>query len=336
MKLFEAYQCKNLNLKNRLVMPPMCTYQALSEDGQATSFHLAHYISRALGQTGLIIVEATGVSPNGRISDKCLGLYNDQQIQGLKKIVEGVHFQGSQIAIQLNHAGRKSITKNLTHVGPTAIAFNDRILDYQELTIDEIKLIIDQFKEAAKRAHLAGFDAIEIHAAHGYLINQFISPLSNKRTDEYGQDRFLFLKEIIESIKTVWPNDKAILLRISASDYHHEGIQVSDWIEFLNSNPKLVDIVHVSSGGVISVQIKTYPGYQLDFAKEIREKTAYPTIGVGLLNQAEMILSSLELGYCDLVACGRELLRNPNLLLHIAHQYHQENIIPEVYNRAFR
>ena len=336
MKLFEAYEHKNLKLKNRLVMPPMCMYQCHKKDGIAYDFHQAHYISRAIGQVGLIIVEATGVQPNGRITDRCLGLYDDAQVEGMRKIVEGVHRQGSQIALQLNHAGRKSETTGLRHIGPSALAYNDLPLDYEACTEEDIEGVIASFREAAARAHEAGFDGIEIHAAHGYLIHQFISPLSNHRNDEYGEDRFLFLRRVVEAIREVWPEDKALWMRISATDYHKDGLKLEDWIGFLNDHPNIVDMVHVSAGGTVDVPIHAYPGYMLDLARRIKAETGYPSIAVGIINTSDMISYALESDACDLVSCGRELLRNPNLLLAIARERGKEDLIPFIYKRAYK
>lgn len=333
MKLFEKYNLGNLELKNRMVMPPMCMYQA--KDGKVNEFHIAHYTARAIGQVGLIIVEATGVMDNGRITDNCLGIWDDKQIDGHKELVESVHSQGSKIAIQLIHAGRKSETSGLEHYAPSNIKFNDKKAEFLEMTEDEIQKTIKAFKEAAKRALEAGYDGIEIHAAHGYLINQFISPLSNKRDDKYGNDKFLLLKNITEAIKEVWPKDKPLWLRISATDYKQGGVQVEDWIEFLNSYEKKYDIIHVSAGGVENTEIHVYPGYMIEYAKRIKENTSYPTIGVGLLNEADLINYVLESNSCDLAACGRELLRNPNLLLKIAKDRKQDNLIHRSYKRAY-
>ena len=336
MKLFEAAKIKNMEVKNRFVMPPMCMYQVDKEDGIANSFHKAHYISRAISQVGLVIVESTGVLDNGRISDYDLGLWDDRQIDGLKEIVDGVKREGSMIAIQLNHAGRKSETKGLRHIGPSKISFNNDEYTYEEASIDEINEVIDAFRSAAIRSDQAGFDAIEIHAAHGYLINQFISPLSNQRKDEYGKDRFLLLKKIIEAIQEVWPKDKALWLRISATDYIEGGIEVADWINFLNENKDSFDLVSVSGGGLANTKINAYPGYMLDFARQIKEATGLMTIGVGLITSSDMATYALENDDCDFVAFGRELLRNPNLVMDIAKERKVEEIVHQAYNRAYR
>ena len=336
MKLFEAAKIKNMEVKNRFVMPPMCMYQVDKQDGIANSFHKAHYISRAISQVGLVIVESTGVLDNGRISDYDLGLWDDRQIDGLKEIVDGVKREGSMIAIQLNHAGRKSETKGLRHIGPSKISFNNDEYTYEEASIDEINEVIDAFKSAAIRADQAGFDAIEIHAAHGYLINQFISPLSNQRNDEYGKDRYLLLKQIIEAIQEVWPKDKALWLRISATDYIEGGIEVADWINFLNENKDSFDLVSVSGGGLANTKINAYPGYMLDFARQIKEAIGLMTIGVGLITSSDMATYAIENDDCDFVAFGRELLRNPNLVMDIAKEREVEGIVHQAYNRAYR
>jgi len=335
MKLFEEYKIKNLVLKNRLVMPPMCMYQVKNNDGKLEPFHFAHYTQRAIGQVGLIIVESTGVTENGRITDNCLGLWDDSQIEAMKQLVDHVHENGSKIAIQLNHAGRKSETSGLSHIGPSKIEFNDQEINYKEASTDEIEQVINSFADAAKRADLAGFDAIEIHGAHGYLIHQFISPLSNKRDDEYGKDRFLLLKKIVEAIKQVWPQEKPLWLRISATDYTEGGLEVEDWIQFLKENDSLVDLIHVSAGGNVNAKINIYPGYMLDYARRIKEETGYPTIGVGLVNKADLMNFALENNICDLIACGRELLRNPNIFLEIARDRKREDLIPYSYKRAY-
>lgn len=335
MKIFDKYKLGPTELKNRLVMPPMCMYQVENNNGIANSFHKSHYTARAIGQVGLIIVESTGVMPNARITDNCLGLWNDDQIDGLKEIVDNVHREGSKVFIQLNHAGRKSETSGLKHVGPSAIAFNDQELNYEQASSDEIDEIISAFKEAAIRADKAGFDGIEIHSAHGYLIHQFISPISNKRDDEYGQDKFLLLKKVTEAVRSVWPKEKGLIVRISATDYLEEGLKIEEWIRFFVENPNLFDAIHVSSGGLVNAPINAYPGYMLEFSRRIRETTSYPTIGVGLLNNGDIANMAIENGNCDLVACGRELLRNPNFLLNIAHERSRDDLIPKSYLRAY-
>lgn len=217
MKLLEPITIKNLKLRNRVVMPPMCMYSVDKEDGIATDFHYTHYTTRAIGGVGYIVIESTAVMPNGRISMNDLGLWSDDQIDGLKRIVDGVHQYGTKIGIQINHAGRKARV-NEQIVSVTDEPFLDTYQKPHILTIEEIKEIIKAFGKAAERANKAGFDALEIHAAHGYLINQFLSPLTNQRTDLY-KDGSIFLKEVIDEIKKYWPSDKVLQIRISAYEY---------------------------------------------------------------------------------------------------------------------
>lgn len=336
MKLFNEYSLRTMTLKNRLVMAPMCMYQVVKEDGLATDFHFAHYVSRAIGQVGLIIVEATGVTPNGRITDTDLGLWNDSQIEPLKRIVDAVHEQGSKIAIQLSHAGRKSMTKNCEHFAPSVLESNQNYMPYKEMSKREIHEIITDFKEAAIRADKAGFDGIELHGAHGYLLHEFLSPLSNQRSDEFGKDRNLFLKELLNEIHSVWPREKELWIRVSATDYHENGLKPQDVINTLLEVKDQLDLVHVSSGGVISTKIPLKDGYQLDLAKEIKEKVGLPTIGVGLINDPNLFISALEDDYCDLVASGRELLRNPFIMLEMLKTNDLSDKIPFSYYRAYK
>ncbi|GFP77615.1 NADPH dehydrogenase NamA [Clostridium fungisolvens] len=338
MNIFSKYDLKNTTLKNKIVMPPMCMYSA-DNDGKANDFHYNHYITRAIGGVGFIIVEATGITENGRISDNDLGIWDDSHIDGLKTIVEGVKKYGSKIAIQLNHAGRKYTGNFSEAVAPSKIGFDEDSILPRELTKNDIKEIITKFKEAAQRADKAGFDAIEIHGAHGYLIHQFLSPLSNLRTDEYGgsvKNRTKFLKEILQAIKEVWPENKAISLRVSSDDYTTDGITLDDMIEIINEVKKYIDIVHVSTGGLVPAKIAVYPGYQVNYSNEIRNKCNIPTIAVGLitdLNMAEEIVSNKR---ADLVAIGRELLRNPFLILNDARDKNLDIDYPKQYLRAFK
>ncbi len=338
MNTFKNYTLKNTNLKNRIVMPPMCMYSS-DEKGMANDFHYTHYVSRAIGAVGLIILESTGVVENGRTTDNDLGIWDDTHIDGLKKIVNGVKKYGSKIAIQLNHGGRKYTGTASQAVAPSAVKFDERSTLPKELTRDDIKEIVLNFKEAAKRADKAGFDAIEIHGAHGYLIHQFLSPLSNLRKDEYGGDiknRIRFLKEILEAVTEVWPKEKAILLRVSAYDYKEGGITLNDMIEIINEIKEYIDIVHVSTGGLIPVEINVYPGYQVNYSSIIKEKCNIPTIAVGLITDINMAEEIISNGRADLVAVGRELLRNPYFVLNEAKSRNIDFDYPEQYKGAFK
>lgn len=337
MKAFQNYRIKNMDLKNRLVMPPMCMYSS-DKSGNTNSFHYAHYEARAIGGVGLIIVEATGVTPNGRISDNDLGIWDDSHVEGLHSIVSCVKKHGAKIAVQLNHAGRKYTGNSGKLVAPSAVRFDEDSRIPEELSKEQINGLILSYKDAARRADAAGFDAIEIHAAHGYLIHQFFSPLSNHRTDEYGgnlKNRTRFLKEILQAVGQEWPKEKPVFLRVSACDYKENGITVENMIQIVNEIKEYIDIVHVSSGGLVHADIPLYPGYQINYASAIKSGCEIPVIAVGLitdLNMAEEILSNNR---ADLVAFGRELLRNPYFVLNEARKRNIPVEYPEQYKRAF-
>lgn len=318
-------------------MPPMCMYSA-DEYGHTSDFHETHYISRAVGGVGLIILEATGVTPNGRISSNDLGIWSDDHIKGLKNIVDKAKVYGAKMGIQLAHAGRKCDSNDEFIVAPSPIRFNEEYKIPRELSKDDIKKITLQFKEAARRADVAGFDILEIHGAHGYLIHQFLSPLSNKRTDDYGgsrENRVRFLREILSSVKEAWPKDKPIILRVSADDYTEGGIDKSEMIQIINLIKGEIDMVHVSSGGLVSVtQIKLYPGYQVAHAEAIKKECSMPTIAVGLIKDYDHIEEIISNSRADMVALGRELLRNPYLVLNMAYK-NAIKYSPVQYERGF-
>ncbi|MGV2622014.1 NADPH dehydrogenase NamA [Halobacillus sp. ACCC02827] len=311
-KLFHPYTVKDVTLKNRIVMSPMCMYSAHDQDGKVQPFHLAHYESRSAGQVGLVIIEATSVLPEGRISHEDLGIWEDEQIEGLKQINEGIHRHGAKAGIQLAHAGRKANLRDEIFA-PTQEAFSSSMKVPTEMSKADIDRTIDAFREAASRSKRAGFDIIELHAAHGYLINQFLSPLTNKRTDEYGgsrANRYRFLKEIIKGVKEVW--DGPLFTRISGEEYREGGNQMEDFIYFSEEMKKQgVDLIDVSSGGVVPASIEPYPGYQVKFAEQVKEGASIDTGAVGLIttgNQAEEILQNDR---ADLIFLARPLLRNP-------------------------
>lgn len=309
-KLFSEFKSKSLHLKNRIVMAPMCMYQA-TVDGFVTNFHNVHYCSRAIGGVGLIILEATAVEKRGRITDKDIGIWSDKHIEGLKELVTNIKDHGAKVGIQLAHAGRKCTVTSETIIAPSVIRFSEKYQTPKEMSIEDIKEVITSFKKAAERANQANFDTIEIHAAHGYLINQFLSPLTNKRNDKYG-NRVRFLKEILQEIKTVWPDDKPIIIRVSADEFYQGGNTVEDIINILNEVREYIDIVDVSSGGVVSdAKINSYPGYQIQYATKIKQNVNIPTIAGGLITQDELAEEIVANNRSDLVFLGRELLRNP-------------------------
>lgn len=337
LKTLSTYKIKNLELRNRMVMAPMCMYSS-DENGEVKDFHRVHYGARALGGLGLIIVEATAVVPNGRITSGDLGIWSDSHIEGLKSLVRVTHSQGAKIGIQLAHAGRKSTSNDTFSVAPSPIRSSDEYRVPKELTLEGIKEIVIAFKEAARRANDAGFDTIEIHGAHGYLIHEFLSPISNKRIDEYGgslENRTRFLKEILLAVKETWPKEKPILLRVSADDYTKEGINKEEMVKIIDQVKSFVDIVHVSSGGLINVKFPIYPGYQLTHSETIKRQCNIPTIAVGLINNFEQIEEILSNDRADLVALGRALLRDPHFILNMAHENNLEFDYPEQYKRGF-
>lgn len=311
-KLFSPLTIKDVTLKNRIVMSPMCMYSCEKEDGMVNNWHLTHYTSRAVGQVGLIIVEATAVTPQGRISPRDLGIWSDEHRSGLQQLVEMVHEQGAKIGIQLAHAGRKAELDGPI-IAPSAISFSENMKRPEEMTIKQIQDTVQAFKEGARRAKEAGFDIIELHGAHGYLINEFLSPLSNHRKDEYGgsmEKRYRFLKEIIEAVKEVWSGP--LFVRISANDYHEEGYEPADYAIMASwMKEQGVDLVDCSSGAVVRAKIDVYPGYQVPYAELIKKEANVLTGAVGLITsgiQAEEILKNER---ADLIFLARELLRDP-------------------------
>jgi len=331
--LFKPIKIKSLQSKNRIVMAPMCQYMA--DDGLANNYHLVHYAARAIGQVGIIVFEATAIEPRGRISMNDLGLWNDKFIEPLSKIVKECKRYGSLIGIQIAHAGRKSRVKNEGIVAPSPLAFNDDFPVPKELTKSEIIKIVDKFGQAAKRAAQAGFDFIEIHGAHGYLINEFLSPITNKRKDEYGINRALFLKQVLEKTRKNFPDKKPIFLRVSGEEYHPEGNNTESLAELLKNAGDLYDVLHVSSGGLYDKEnYEVNPGYQVEYANKLKNLTKKPTIAVGRLENPELANETLVNKQADFIALGRALLKNPHWPMHAAEQLRIDIKWQGVYDRA--
>ncbi|EWG10740.1 NADPH dehydrogenase NamA [Cytobacillus firmus] len=311
-KLFSPFTIKGVTFKNRIVMAPMCMYSSHNEDGMVENWHRTHYASRAVGQVGLIILEATAVTPQGRISPQDLGIWSDDHIAGLKELTGLMKEHGASPGIQLAHAGRKAAVEGEI-LAPSAIAFNEKMKTPKEMTKEEVSETVDAFKKGAERAKKAGFEVIEIHAAHGYLINEFLSPLSNKRNDEYGgtaENRYRFLREVIEAVKAVW--DGPLFVRVSAHDYHDEGLTAEDYAEMGKwMKEQGVDLIDVSSGAVVPARIHTYPGYQVKFSETIKEGANIQTGAVGLITSGLQAEEILQNGRADLIFIARELLRDP-------------------------
>jgi NADPH2 dehydrogenase len=311
-KLFEPFTINNLTLKNRIVMSPMCMYSCLKLDGKVTDWHLTHYSSRAIGQVGLIIVEASAVSKEGRIGAEDLGIWEDSQMDGLLKLTNLVHEYGAKIGIQLAHSGRKSRIEE-TIIAPSAIPFSDKSKVPVEMTKSMIEEKIADFQKAARRARDSGFDVIEIHAAHGYLIHEFLSPLSNLRKDEFGgtkENRYRFLGRIIDAVREEWRGP--LFVRISANDYDAQGNTCDDFVDFAKwMKEQGVDLIDCSSGEVIPANYDVYPGYQVKYAEKIRTEVNIPTGAVGVITEGIQAAEIIHGERADLVFIGRELLRNP-------------------------
>ncbi|WP_284036007.1 NADPH dehydrogenase NamA [Neobacillus sp. 114] len=311
-KLFSPYTVKGITFKNRIVMAPMCMYSSHNEDGHLQNWHRTHYTSRAVGQVGLIIVEATAVSPEGRISPQDLGIWSDEHIAGFQELAGLVKEHGAKIGIQLAHAGRKAVLEGEI-LAPSAIAFNEKSKTPKEMTKDDITATVEAFKKGAERIKKAGFDVIEIHGAHGYLINEFLSPLSNNRTDEYGgsaENRYRFLREVIDAVKSVW--DGPLFVRVSANDYHEDGLTPEDYITFAQwMKEQDVDLIDVSSGAIVPARINVYPGYQVKYSETIKNGADIQTGAVGLITSPLHAEEILQNERADLIFLARELLRDP-------------------------
>lgn len=337
--LFTPFNFKSLQLKNRIVMPPMCQYSVEQKDGIATDWHYLHYVSRAIGGTGLIIIEMTDVEPDGRITDYDLGLWSDEQIPALKRIVDACHSYGAKVGIQIAHAGRKAEDAKVP-VAPSAIAFDEKSTQPRELTTSEVKGMVEKFRAVAARAVRAGFDTIQIHGAHGYLIHQFHSPLTNRREDEYGQDLTRFGREVIQAVKAEMPEDMPLIMRISAQEYVDGGYGIEESIAFAKEYQQAgVDMFDVSAGGEGPITAAGRPGthaaYQVPLARAIRNTLDVPTIAVGRLDDPILANSVIGNEDADLVAVGRGMLRNPHWALEAATVLGKETEIPEQYIRGF-
>jgi len=311
-------------------------YSCLGQDGIVDSFHQVHYGSRAQGGVGLVICEATGVSPEGRISKECAGLWEDSHIEPYGRVVETIHRGGAKAAIQLNHAGRKSRATSRP-LGPSPEAFNAQYPQPEKLSPKEIDRIAKDFGAAAGRAVNAGFDAIEIHGAHGYLISSFLSPLTNHRPDEYGRDRTLFLEQVLGEVRKSIPLGMPLLLRISAHDWA-EGGNTPELLGAELSRGILdrygIAAVHVSSGGVVETSLQPYPGYQIPLAHELKSILSLPIIGGGLIDSPEMAESILQDRRADFIFLARALLRDPYWVLRAAHQLKFDIPWPTQYERG--
>lgn len=334
--LFSPYKVKGVTIKNRITMSPMCMYSAENEDGKVHDWHYTHYISRAVGQVGLIMLEATTVTKQGQISPKDLGIWSDDHVTGLKKLVDGIKVHGAKTAIQLGHAGRKAIYDGEI-IAPSPVPFDREMKVPKEMTDISIRETIKAFKDGASRAKEAGFDIIEIHGAHGYLISQFLSPLSNKRTDSYGgtkENRFRFLQEVLEAVGEEW--DGPIFVRISADEYSPEGNQMEDFVYYAKEMKKLgVQLIDCSTGGIIRTPIQVYPGYQLTHAETIKREADIDTGAVGMITSGLQAEEILQNNRADLIFVARELLRDPYWARTAAKELGEDIEPPVQYDRSW-
>jgi 2,4-dienoyl-CoA reductase-like NADH-dependent reductase (Old Yellow Enzyme family) len=349
-KLFSPLTIGNVTLKNRIAMSPMCQYSA--ENGFAGDWHMVHYGTRASGGAGLLIMEACAVSPEGRITPGDLGIWNDDHMPGLNRIVSFIHQQGSVAAIQLAHAGRKASCatplaggKQLDlnkggwqTIAPSEMPFMPGERAPQQLNKEDINNVVSNFRKAAERALASGFKVIEIHSAHGYLLQEFLSPLSNQRNDEYGglfENRIRLLKEVVSAVRTVWTAGNPLFVRISSTDWTEGGWTIEDSVKLaLVLKESNVNLLDCSSGGnVYNATIPSAPGFQVPFSDAIR-KTGILTSAVGLISNAGQAESILQENKADLILMGRELLRNPYFPLQAARQLGDDINWPRQYLRA--
>ncbi len=334
--LFEPLELRDLRLRNRIAVSPMCQYS--SEDGLANDWHLVHLGARAVGGAGLVIAEATAVEARGRISPRDLGLWNDEQVEGLRRVASFVRAQGAAAAIQLAHAGRKASTWHpwadrsgavapvdggWSVVGPTGEPFDEDYPTPTALDAEGIAAVVRAFAAAAIRAEAAGFDAVEVHGAHGYLLHSFLSPLSNTRTDAYGgtfEGRTRLLREVVAAVRSAWPEGKPLLVRLSATDWADGGWSGDDTVRLAPLLAELgADLIDCSSGGVVpGVRIPLEPGYQVRYAERVRREAGVASGAVGRITRPDQAEAIVAQGQADLVLLARALLRDPHWPLHAA------------------
>jgi 2,4-dienoyl-CoA reductase-like NADH-dependent reductase (Old Yellow Enzyme family) len=351
--LFEELKIRDVTLRNRIAVSPMCQYSC--ENGLANDWHFVHLGSRAVGGAAIVFCEATAVLPEARISPQDLGIWSDQHAEALARIVRFIHEQGSLAGIQLAHAGRKASTYRTwspkqgavpaseggwTNVlAPSAIKFQDNYPQPREITLDEIRGVTKAFAAASRRAADAGFDIIEIHAAHGYLIHEFLSPFSNQRKDEYGgsfENRTRMAREVAVAVREEWPETRPLFMRISATDWKEGGWDVEQSVELAREAKKLgVDLMDCSSGGIIpGVAIPMGPGYQTKLAEKVRREAGILTGTVGVITEPVQADHVIRTGQADIVLLARQMLRDPYWPLRAARELGQVMSWPAQYLRA--
>lgn len=356
--LFSSFKIKSKSFRNRIVLSPMCQYKA--KDGVISDWHFQHYSRFAFSGLGAAFVEATGVSPEGRIGHGCTGIWSDSHVEGLSKIAKIFNEYNCLSGIQLAHAGRKAsylrpwdgaspITENdkvepaWQTIGPSAIPINNSSPVPKEMTVEDINKVREDFKKAAQRADKAGFDIIEIHGAHGYLLHSFFSPLSNQRNDQYGgsfENRIRFALEIIDDIKSVWPDNKPLFYRLSSIDAPGQGANLEDNIKLAKSLKSVgVDVIDCSSGGItgspVLTKSKIIPGFQVPYSEKIKKDAEISSMAVGAIISADQANEIISNKRADLVAMGRELLADTQWVYKAATYFNLENAkdyLPDSYS----
>jgi 2,4-dienoyl-CoA reductase-like NADH-dependent reductase (Old Yellow Enzyme family) len=352
MALFDPLTLRGVTLRNRVAVSPMCQYSAV--DGLVNDWHLVHLGARAAGGAGLVIVEATAVEPPGRITPGCTGLWSDQHVPGLKRIVDFMRSQGAASGIQIGHAGRKAscavpwrggLQLGLGEGGwetdaPSAVAFLENERAPHALTLEEIEGLRESFAAAARRAEAAGFDVLEIHGAHGYLIGEFLSPLSNMRSDAYGgafENRVRLALEVTDAVRAAWPERKPLFFRISATDWVEGGWTIDDTVRLAAELKRRgVDVMDCSSGGLMpQARIPAGPMFQVKFAEQVKRDSGLATAAVGMITEPEQADSIVASGKADLVLLARQMIRDPYWPIRAAKKLGAECRVPEQYLRAF-
>ena len=310
--LLSKYEIAGLKLRNRVVMSPMCMHSA-AEDGFVTDWHRVHYGARAQGQVGLIFPETLAIDRNGRIADGDLGIWSDAHVVGLKGLVDLLHGFGAKVGAQIGHGGRNTELSGVTLIAPSPVPFSEDRPIPEELSRDEIEQLVKTYGQAARRVKDAGFDVLEIHAAHGYLLNEFLSPISNLRTDEYGGDpehRYRIMGEVINEVKQHWSGP--LFVRISSDDYVEGGNTPESFIDYgRKMKAQGVDLIDCSSGGIAPVKVNSYPNYQVPAAELLRREASIAMGAVGLIQNGRQAEEILRNGRADLIFVGRQLLRDP-------------------------
>ncbi len=334
--LFTPYRLGTLELRNRVVMSPMCQYSVWAQDGRLNDWHFVHYVSRAVGGAGLVLVEMTDVSPEGRITARDSGIWDDVHIEPLARIGEAVHSYGARFGVQIAHAGRKATDFSWDVVAPSAIRFSDQLPEPRELSTEECQQLVDRFAAGARRAVAAGVDVIELHGAHGYLINQFMSPGTNRRRDRYG-DPARFATEVIQAVRAEMPSGMPLFMRVSAVEYSPEGYNLDELVDLCRAFRRAgVDLFDVSSGSNYPTAPETtYPGYQVPYAARIKQDVDVPVMAVGRLEDPLLAEAVVGDGRADLVAIGRGMLKDPYWANSAALALGESVLVPWEYHRAF-